>query len=336
MKVIVIVLLVLCVSGFSQLDPALQKKLVDQKSGNTTKDTTWVVGGMSNFGFSQIALSNWSGGGNSAVSARGLISMYANYAKGKSSWDNTLDLSYGVVKQGGEDVPWYKNDDRIEFSSKFGHKGKKNWFYSTLLSFRTQFYYGFAGLTDQMAGNYISSFFAPAYKIIAAGFDYKPNKNYTIFLSPATSKMTFVLDDRLSSEGAFGVDPGQRIRSEIGGYLKLGINKEKPFGIDNVNFKSNLTLFSNYVHEPQNIDVNWDAMLNMKINKYMAASVSTNLIYDNDILLPRFESDGVTPIYYRDNKGNPYLDSEGSPIQAKGPIAQFKEVLAISFSYKFL
>ena len=77
----------------------------------------------------------------------------------------------------------------------------------------TQFYKGY-NYPDK--SHYISKFFAPAYSNISLGMDFRPKSNYSLYLSPIAGKLTFVEDDYLSKEGAFGVDPGDRFRAEIG------------------------------------------------------------------------------------------------------------------------
>ena len=58
---------------------------------------------------------------------------------------------------------------------------------------------------------------------------------------------TFVKDGYLSNEGAFGVDPGDRFRAEIGAYIYIKAKAEQ------------------------------------KINKYLNATLNTTLKYDNDV-----------------------------------------------------
>lgn len=315
-------------SMFGQLD-AEEKKLKTEAKGSSDSTKTWDVGGNVNLNATQVALSNWAGGGESSFSLQGLFGLYANYSKGKSAWDNSLDLAYGMIKTGKND--WFKNDDRIELNSKFGHKASEHWYYATLLNFRTQFTTGYSKVGDT---KYISNFMAPGYLTFAIGMDYKPNKKLTMFVSPATLKMTAVMDDNLSAEGAFGVAAGETIRSEFGGYLKASFVEGKVFGNENLGFKSSLSLFSNYQNQPQNIDVNWDATLTAKIAKYFTVSLTLNMIYDHDININRYEADGST-VYLEDANGNAFTDGEGNPIQFKGPITQIKEVIALGFVYKF-
>ena len=301
------------------LDGKEQDKVFNAlQSTEAASDSLWKVGGAFGLNFSQVYLENWAAGGQSSVSGTSLINLFANYKKGKSSWDNTLDLAYGLLRQGDQGVV-FKTDDRIDLSSKYGYQASQKWFYSAFMNFRTQFAPGF-GLADGVPNQneVISDFLAPAYLLAAAGMDYKPSDKFTAFISPATYKMTMVMNDSLANVGAFGVDPGQNVRSEIGGYVRLAYNTNV---VENVDLTTRLDLFSNYLNNPQNIDVNWEVLIAMKINSFMTATVTTQLLYDDDIIL---------------QKKDPILDEEGNVIDSgRGPGVQFKEVLAIGFSYKF-
>ncbi len=289
-----------------------------QADGEAVQDTLWKTGGTAGLNFSQVYLENWAAGGQSSVSGTALINLFGNYKKGKSTWDNTLDLAYGLLRQGDAGV-LIKTDDKIDFASKYGRQASEKWYYSGLVNFRTQFAPGYAlvdGAPDE--NNIISDLLAPAYLLASAGMDYKPNEKFSAFISPATYKMTIVMNDSLSSIGAFGVDPGSNVRSEVGGYVKLAYTTDL---VENVGLATKIDLFSNYLNNPQNIDVNWEVLVSMKINEFMSASVSTQLLYDHDIILQKKEE---------------VIDSEGVVVDTgRGPGVQFKEVLAIGFSYKF-
>ncbi|WP_306642284.1 DUF3078 domain-containing protein [Sanyastnella coralliicola] len=289
-----------------------------QQDDAAPADTSWKKGGTLGLNFSQVYLENWAAGGQSSLSGTALVNLFANYSKGKASWDNTLDLAYGLLRQGEEGV-LIKTDDRIDFASKYGYKAGKKWYYSALLNFRTQFAPGYAlvdGVPDE--SNIISDLLAPAYTLASLGMDYKPNNKFTAFISPATYKMTIVMNDSLADIGAFGVDPGENFRSEIGGYVRAAYNTAV---VENVSFLTKIDLFSNYLNNPGNIDVNWEVLISMKINEFMNATVSTQLLYDDDIAL---------------QKKDEVFNDEGVLIDSgRGPGVQFKEVLAIGFSYKF-
>ena len=149
---------------------------------------------------------------------------------------------------------------------------------SSLFDFKSQ---SAKGYNYPNTESYISRFFAPAYINLAFGFDFKPAPNFSIFFSPVSGKFTFVLDDILSAAGAFGVDPGSRFRAEFGSYFKMTYVKKSL--VKNVDLQTRLDLFSNYIKNPQNIDVNWDIKLDMKINEFLSANLGTTLKYDDDI-----------------------------------------------------
>ena len=74
-------------------------------------------------------------------------------------------------------------------------------------------------------------------------------------------------------------------------------------------------MFSNYIENPENVDINWDLLILMKVNKFITASINTNLIYDDDVNITRDKNgDGINEI--------------------NGPRTQFKEIIGIGFSYK--
>jgi hypothetical protein len=235
----------------------------------------WKKGGVISFSMSQVALSNWSAGGDNSFSGTGFFNGFANLTKENHTWDNTLILGYGLQKQ-NNDV-WYKTNDKLEFSSKYGQKASDNWYYSGLVDFKTQFTEGFENSGD---ADHISNFFAPAYTNIAIGMDYKPNDNFSVMISPISGKLTFVTDTALSNKGSYGVKAGDKFRSEFGAFIKVAYKVEL---MENINYSTKIDLFSNYLNNPQNIDINWDNLITFQINDYFNASFIFNVIYDDDI-----------------------------------------------------
>lgn len=281
-------------------------------------DTSWKVGGITSLMINQIALSNWAAGGQNSITGTALVSLYANYHKNKSQWDNTLDLAYGLSKQGKIGI--IKSDDKIDFSSKYGQYAFKHWYYTALLNFRTQFAQGFNYPNDSVM---ISDLMAPAYLTIALGMDYKPADYFSLLIAPLTGKMTFVNNQTLADLGSFGVDKatydangnmlthGKKIRDEFGGYIKAAFSKDI---MKNVNLGLKLDMFSNYLKKPQNIVINGEVLIAAKINKYISATLITDIIYD-DAVQVNILKDGV--------------------VDHTGPRMQIKEVFGLGFSYKF-
>ena len=280
------------------------------KAQQAVKDTSyWKKGGNIGINAGQVSLINWAGGGFNSVSGNALLHLFTNYKKDKNAWDNTLDLGYGLIKQ--DDAPWFKNNDRIELNSKFGRQASTDWYYSAFLNFQSQFAKGYADVNSPKEA-YISRFLAPAFLYTGIGMDYKPSDNFSLFISPATSKLIVVNDTMLSNAGAFGVDAGATTRFELGGYLSMMYKTDI---MKNISFMTKLNLFSNYIEKPQNIDVSWETFLTMKVNDYISASLTTHLIYDDNI-----HSATLT-----DAAGNTRL----------APGIQFKQVFGIGFAYKF-
>ncbi len=287
---------------------ALTLSVFGQTSPIAKKDTSWTKGGLVSFNFSQVALSNWAGGGQSSVAVNGFLNVFANYKKGIHSWENSLDLGYGIVQQGTAD--FIKSDDKIDFTSKYGRQASKVWYYTGLVNFKSQFAPGYNFPNDSIK---ISNLFAPAYVLASIGMDYKPNEVFSAYISPVTAKFTIVNDDDLNSIGAFGVENNEVLRTEVGGYIRAQFKKDL---IENVNLQSRIELFSNYANNPENIDVNWETIIAMKVNKFITANISATVIYDDDIDISI------------DNNDDGVIDKVG-------PRTQFKEVLSIGLSYKF-
>lgn len=290
----------------------VEKTLRTQKADTTQG---WKKGGIFNINMAQTSLKNWAAGGQNSVAVGAIFSGYANLVKGKSQWDNSLDVGYGLLKQGKED--FRKTDDKFDFSSKYGKEAFKNFYYSALLNFKTQMSPGY----NLPSKKTISDFFSPAYLTIALGLDYKPNPHFSAFVAPVTGKFTFVMNDSLSNEGAFGVTPGSTTKSEFGGYVRAIYTKNdfKSEFLKNVSFTTKLDLFSNYLDNPQNIDVNWEVLLALKVNKFLTVNINTLLVYDDNIKVPW------------DVNKDKVIDS-GEGVASK---IQFKEILGVGLSFKF-
>ncbi|NJO88824.1 MAG: DUF3078 domain-containing protein, partial [Chloroflexia bacterium] len=237
----------------------------------------WTYPSLINVTVSQVSFSNWAAGGENSYSINGLTVLGADRKGKKSIWENDLSLAYGVMKQGENELR--KTDDNIELSSKYGYKASKDWYYSGLLQFKSQFAEGFKYDDDAGTKTKLSEFMSPAYLNLSIGMTYQPSKVFSLFIGPISGRSTFVMDDTLSAAGAFGVEPGENIRNEFGGTLKAELNKDI---VKNVNMTTKLELFSNYAEKPGNVDWDWQFLLTMKVNKLLSANINLHLIYDDD------------------------------------------------------
>lgn len=271
------------------------------------QDTTWKVSGAFGFKFNQVALTNWAAGGQNSLAWNTTFDFKANYKKDKWKWDNLLHLGYGLSKQG--DDPLNKTDDQILFTSNVGYDLKGPWFASFNVNFRTQFTDGFNLPNDSVK---VSTFMAPAYLVASIGVGYKPHDDFVFMVNPISSKTIFVLDDFLSAQGAFGVDTLQNIKEKMGAFVSLYYKKEI---VKNVTFNTLYTMYGNY-KDLQAWDINWDIILDFKINDFLSANFTTNLIYDQDVKIPvDTNDDGVKDGF--------------------GPRVQFRQALGIGLIAKF-
>jgi len=273
-------------------------------SAQTPKDSAWTKEGKVGLKLSQASFSNWATGGDNAI-AFDLQGMYrADYKHNKHLWMNRAELAFGMANT--KSIGARKTSDKIFANSTYGYQVAKSLYISGFLNYLSQFANGYDYTTNPKT--FVSQFMAPGYLSTGAGITWTPNKYFTAVFSPATWRGTFVINNTLSQDGAFGVKRGENLLSEFGGNLTL----EGRYDIlKNMNIYSRLNLFSNYLRKPQNIAVSWDVQLNMTINKWFSASLATNLVYDDNIFI--LESNGLN----------------------KSRRVQFKELLGVGLQYNF-
>jgi len=290
--------------GFTQSDSTKNEK---------PTNPNWKLKSIYSLNLTQSSFTNWAAGGRNNISGLAFINAQANYKKNKLKWTNSVGLNLGGVQYFDEDIQ--KTDDVIDIQSTFSYELKKSWFLSLLGGFRTQFLEGFSSAEDTIRS---SGFMAPGYLNLSLGIEYIPNDNFKIMISPVSGKFTFVQDQFLANQGAFGVEPavlndagqivtlGETYRAELGSFVRVVYEKEI---MDNISLRSRVEFFSNYLEEPQNIDVNGELIMDFKVNDWFSASLQLNLIYDDDIQI-------------EDRFGD------------VGPRTQFKQVLGLGLTYK--
>lgn len=254
----------------SESDRSIKKDSVD------TIPKTWKVGGLFSINIAQGSLSNWAAGGDKfSISANTFINAYALYKKNKNSWDNNLDFYLGYLKT--TSLGTRKVDDRVDLLSKYGYAIAKKLDLSVLFNIRTQFFKGYT-YPDASTKTYSSNFLAPAYILLSPGLDYKPVENLSIFFSPVAARWIIIKDTLLST--LYGVEAGEKSKFEFGAYVS--INYSANLG-KVVTYKGRLDLFSNYKHNPQNIDLYMTNIFAAKLSKIFSATYSLALIYDDDV-----------------------------------------------------
>ncbi|MFS4455136.1 DUF3078 domain-containing protein [Maribacter sp. 2304DJ31-5] len=273
---------------------------------------------------SEVAFVNWNAGGNNAVSGLGFLKFKRNYKFRYFKWDNNLDLRYGLNAQEGRRLR--KSEDVIRLNSNVGYRRDtiNNWYYSIQLNFNTQFSNGYK-YPDRDTP--ISRFMAPGYLFFGAGTSYiSKDQRFNLYISPLTQKSTFVLDQELADKGAFGV--AKAILDTDGNVITPGENHLLELGFlithnwdwnisKNIDLKSRVNLYSDYLNSFGNVDIDWELNLKLRVNKYILTTLGTQVIYDDDILFDEIK------------------DANGIVTNPGEPRIQFKQVLGVGASYSF-
>lgn len=268
-----------------------EKELIQntEKAVKIIADTSangWKKKGNFSFLFNQSNFNNWIAGGENNLSGNLSINYDFNYKKDDITWDNKVLASYGLLQTRNADFE-KKTDDRFEFNSVYGKKAFGEWYYSLFMNFRTQFTKGYIYSKDSFGKeirNESTNFFSPGYLTFGPGMFWKKSNNLKVNLAPLTSKLTFVDKSKTSILGYvdgsyFGVDANRSMRYELGfyasGYYKLDL-------MTNVSAENTLNLYSNYLEDPQNVDIDYTLAVVMRVNRYLTTNLVVQTIYDDN------------------------------------------------------
>lgn len=310
---------------FVSINVFSQEATVDTLASKTDSiPEHWQFLNRASLDISEVAFVNWNAGGSNSISGLLGLEVQRNFKKDLLVWENRGMVRYGVNKQQEQDLR--KTDDIFELHSRFGFRKDtlSNWYYSANFSFKTQFTNGYNySNSDSQA---ISKFMAPAYLFLGVGTVYGEHiESFTAYVSPLTLKSTFVLDQALADAGSFGVDPATY--DIDGNRLTKGKNSRKEVGIlitskyeselmENISMRNLVTLYTDYLNDFGNVDIDWEIHFNFKVNDYVRASFGSHLRYDNDIKI-------IT-----DN------DEDGEP-EIGGAKVQWKQLLGVGVAVDF-
>ena len=237
----------------------------------------WSIEGQNTLMLNQAAFSNWVGGGANNVGWLVGVNYNFTYQKDKDLWENNIILGYG--RNNTQGLGNRKTQDNINISTNYGRAISKNWYVSAGASFISQFDSGYADGNNPSAAK-ISSFMAPGYLNIGAGFTYKPNEDFTLTLRPANARMTFVLDKDLQYKGNYGLkNDGDSMLFQFGFYADASYKVKL---MENIHLTNKAWLFSNYLDHPERIAMGYSGILNLKINKYISSNITLDLVYDHN------------------------------------------------------
>jgi hypothetical protein len=286
---------------------------LDKVSSRFQAYTPWTIGGDGNVGFTQTYLSNWKKGGKSAMAILLVGRGYANYSVNKLKWENSAELRNGWIKPGDEMIQ--KNDDKFRLTSRLGLSAFQKWYYSSELDFETQFFNGYKYPNTERP---ISAFLSPGRFLAKVGLDYKPHKNFSLFISPITSKTVFVIDTAKIDYTAYGINRGKTSHWEPGFSTDIKYKKELS---GNMTFETKYRMFVNYLEPSDRFEMEWENLFNMQLNDHISFRAMIHTIYDRKVLFDKL-----------DKEGNPVLGADGKKIRE--PKLQLREFVTIGFSYK--
>jgi hypothetical protein len=242
----------------------------------------WTKKGNFSLLFNQSNFNNWTAGGENTISGNIGVNYDFNYKKNNLTWDNKIIASYGLVKT--NNAPFEKKtDDRLEFNSLGGKNIFGNWYFSVFVNFRTQMTKGYVYGKDangmEIRSKY-TNLFSPAYLTFGPGILWKKSNNLKCNFAPISSKITIVDNNlTLPNSAYFGVKEGKSVRYELGfyasGYYKFVV-------MANVSLENTLNLYSNYLDNPKNVDLDYQLNVVMKINKYLSTNLAFQTIYDDN------------------------------------------------------
>ena len=252
-------------------------------------DSKWKKSGTILFLVNQSSFSNWSSGGQSSVSGTLKFNYNLNYYENGWAWDTKIQSAFGLNKIGGSDF-LRKTDDKIEINSVIGKKFNNNfigkWSYSSFFNFQTQFAKGY-NFGKDTNGNINrtekSRFFSPATSLLGVGLYWKRDQNFWINVAPMTAKLILVnrIFTRDLNEGQtyFGIKKNGNSRFELGASFRSFFKKEI---YENIVLQNSLSLYSDYLDNPQNVDFDYTLNIAMQVNKFLSTNIIVQFVYDDN------------------------------------------------------
>ncbi len=258
-------------------------------SQDEIEDKKWKKSGNAVFLVNQSSFSNWTSGGQSSISGTLKVDYNYNYSDDGWAWDTKIFSNFGLNKISGSEF-LKKTDDRIEVNSVLGKKFNNDvigkWSYSSFFNFQTQFAKGYRFGKDSNGNpnrTEKSRFFSPATLQLGVGLYWKKSKNFWINVAPMTGKLIlvnrFFTETLNENETYFGVKKGGNSRFELGASVRAYYKSEI---FKNINLENRLSLYSDYLDRPQNVDFDCTFNFVMKVNQYISTNLIFQFVYDDN------------------------------------------------------
>ncbi|PDH54265.1 MAG: hypothetical protein CNC90_02285 [Cryomorphaceae bacterium MED-G11] len=249
------------------------------------KDSLWTKRGNVAVLLNQTGFSDWVGGGTNNFSGTIKFDYEWEYRNKGWDWLSNVESAFGLAKY--KNAPFARKiDDRILIQSIVGKEFTRNLSFSAFFNFTSQIGNGYKYKKDD-DNNEIreltTRIFSPAYFQIGSGFLWKKDEKLWVNYSPIASRLILVskkFTDGLSeNDSYFGVSPNKSSRYELG--ANLTFHSEGRL-LENVNYKQDLKLFSNYLEDASNIDLDYLAQIEINVNPLLSTQLIFQLIYDDN------------------------------------------------------
>jgi|TARA_B100000768_G_scaffold179068_1_gene196002 hypothetical protein len=258
-------------------------------SQDEIEDKKWKKSGNAVFLVNQSSFSNWTSGGQSSISGTLKVDYNYNYSDNGWAWDTKIFSNFGLNKISGSEF-LKKTDDRIEVNSVLGKKFNNDvigkWSYSSFFNFQTQFAKGYRFGKDSNGNpnrTEKSRFFSPATLQLGVGLYWKKSKDFWVNVAPMTGKLIlvnrFFTETLNENETYFGVKKGGNSRFELGASVRAYYKSEI---FKNINLENRLSLYSDYLDRPQNVDFDCTFNFVMKVNQYISTNLIFQFVYDDN------------------------------------------------------
>ena len=258
-------------------------------SQDEIEDKKWKKSGNAVFLVNQSSFSNWTSGGQSSISGTLKVDYNYNYSDNGWAWDTKIFSNFGLNKISGSEF-LKKTDDRIEVNSDLGKKFNNDvigkWSYSSFFNFQTQFAKGYRFGKDSNGNpnrTEKSRFFSPATLQLGVGLYWKKSKDFWVNVAPMTGKLIlvnrFFTETLNENETYFGVKKGGNSRFELGASVRAYYKSEI---FKNINLENRLSLYSDYLDRPQNVDFDCTFNFVMKVNQYISTNLIFQFVYDDN------------------------------------------------------
>jgi len=262
-KITLLLLILLSFNFFGQKEEKKEKLPIPK----------WKVHGRFAFIFNQSSFSNWASGGENTVAGNININYDFNYKQNNVNWDSRIKTGYGLSHL--SEKGWRKTDDRFEVNTLYGYKTSTYWFFSFIGNFKTQYTKGFNYKTEPKK-TLVSELLSPAYLTFGPGMLWKKSDKLHVNIAPGTARYTFVND---FFSGKFGVEEGRNTAFSLGfnlsGYYKTLL-------MENVEIENILTMYSDYLANIGNVDLDYQTNIRFKVNKYVKMQMTFHSIVDDN------------------------------------------------------